>query len=90
MDYFLQYPIVSSLNIIHFHAFTVLSYSESSISILYNTLLNSQTAASDALRNAWSVELGEDIGPAAWERALSWVHTSSICARHGVSPSSLV
>ena len=55
-----------------------------SISILYNTLLKSQTTTSDVLRNAWSAELGEDIGPAAWEHALSWVHSSSICARHGV------
>ena len=51
---------------------------------LYNTLLKSQTTTADVLRNAWSAELGEDIGPAAWEHALSWVHSSSICARHGV------
>lgn len=55
-----------------------------SISILYNTLLKSQTTTSDALCNAWSAELGGHIGPAAWEHALSWVHSSSICACHGV------
>lgn len=55
-----------------------------SISILYNTLLKNQLTTSDSLRNAWSEELGEDIDPATWEHALRWVHSSSICARHGV------
>lgn len=55
-----------------------------SISTLYNTLLKTQTITSDALRNAWTAELGEEIGPAAWEHALHWVHSSSVCARHGI------
>ena len=54
------------------------------IKVLYKTLLKSQMTTSDALRNTWSAELGEDIGPVAREHALRWVHSSSICARHAV------
>ena len=59
-------------------------YRKGTISRIYYTLLAHQSSSSDALRTAWSADLNIEIEPAVWEHALKWVHSSSVCARHGV------
>ena len=54
------------------------------ISKLYNTLFTCHPLPSDNFRTNWSEDLNIEIGTEVWQSILKRVHTSSICARHGV------
>ena len=82
-NYFPAFPALPSITPID-NILEINPCRKGAISVLYNTLLTYQVSSSDSLRNTWSTELGIEIDPEAWKQALTWVHSSSICARHGV------
>ncbi|XP_028270679.1 uncharacterized protein LOC114441791 [Parambassis ranga] len=53
------------------------------VSTLYNVLLSLCSPSDETLLALWSQDLGKDLTP-LWGTILGRVHSSSICARHGV------
>lgn len=54
------------------------------ISILYNKITLAHQSHLPHCKADWELDLGEDITEELWESILKRVHTSSVCARHGV------
>lgn len=55
------------------------------ISYIYEKLSNLiSTDTMDHLRSAWQDDLGGEITEEQWQTALAQIHSSSICARHGL------
>lgn len=53
------------------------------ISILYTTILSLCSSSDETLLELWSQDLGMDL-TMVWDWILGRVHSSSVCARHGV------
>ncbi len=53
------------------------------ISILYTTILSLCSSSDQTLLELWSQDLGMDL-TMVWDLILGRVHSSSVCARHGV------
>ena len=54
------------------------------ISIMYRCILSLRPTSIQNIKNKWEEDLGEEISEDVWEDILHLVHTSSICARHGL------
>lgn len=54
------------------------------ISLIYNQIQSLSLASLSSVKSLWEEELGEGISEDLWERILKQVHSSSICARHGM------
>lgn len=54
------------------------------LSIIYRQICSLRIASLNDIKSSWEEELGEGISDGLWERALGRVHTSSVCARHGL------
>lgn len=59
-------------------------YQRGAISTIYNTFLTCYPLASDRLRITWARDLNIEIETETWQSILKRVHSSSVCARHGV------
>lgn len=51
---------------------------------IYNILSGLQPPSLDTVKSHWEIDLGIDITGDLWETILRRVHSSSICARHGL------
>lgn len=54
------------------------------ISVLYNSLSSLHNPSLAIVKHRWEQDLGTDLTDAQWAKILKRVHTSSICARHGL------
>ena len=54
------------------------------ISIIYTKLSSVQSESLDALRAAWQADLNVKFKDVEWSNVLLRIHSSSICARHGL------
>ena len=54
------------------------------ISSLYSALSSQRNVSLDTIKHRWEQDLGETILDETWDAILKRVHTSSICARHGL------
>ena len=54
------------------------------ISRLYDDMQRIASPSLDRVKGAWEEELGIDLTDLEWQQAVSMVHSSSICIRHGL------
>lgn len=54
------------------------------ISYIYNKMYALRPVSLNLTKSQWEEDLGENISDEVWDSALHRVHSSSICARHGV------
>ena len=54
------------------------------VSVLYDTIQRVSSPSLNHLARQWETELGITISDSDWHDAIAWVHSSSICIRHGL------
>ena len=54
------------------------------ISYFYNLIYSLSSTAGNNLKGHWEEDLGMEISEDLWSKVLSRVHSSSVCARHGL------
>ena len=54
------------------------------ISHFYNLIYSLSSTTGNILKGYWEEDLGMEISDDLWKKALSRVHSSSVCARHGL------
>uniref|UniRef100_A0AAR2IMM0 Reverse transcriptase domain-containing protein n=1 Tax=Pygocentrus nattereri TaxID=42514 RepID=A0AAR2IMM0_PYGNA len=54
------------------------------VSILYENIQRVTSPTLNHIKAQWEEELGEEISEEAWQRAVQWVPSSSVCVKHGL------